>query len=65
MIMQITDLVHVVGAKPVNNLGIVVGFDNDGDPEIEWIIHPNYAKEQNKTFEYIELLTIINDPYEV
>ena len=57
--MNLGDLVHLV-AGTEGNLGIVVGFDEEQDPEIEWIFHAHRNLSGVNTCEYTEDLIIIS-----
>lgn len=58
--MKIADLVHHIGWEP-ENLGIVIGFDEEGDPQVKWIVPCN----GEITYEYLESLIIIEDKNEI
>ena len=62
--MKLADLVHKTTwkSRPAN-LGIVVGFDEECDPEIEWIIP--YIENCETTYEYREELIVIEDKNEI
>jgi hypothetical protein len=58
--MKIGDLVHHTCALLKDNLGLIVGFDSDNDPIIEWIIFPGGVKnERLRTAEYIEDILLV------
>ena len=57
--MSLGDLVHLVGSTKKENLGIVVGFDQEGDPIVEWIFPAHYWTNETGP-EYGEDLIIIS-----
>lgn len=60
--MKIGDLVGLTHKGL--NMGLVVGFDLEDDPIVEWIIYPeNWASPTScstTTYEYRESLTILS-----
>ena len=58
--MNLGDLVHLPeGAK--GNLGIVIGFDKDQDPLVDWIVQANYWLVGNQaSYEYAEDLIVVS-----
>jgi hypothetical protein len=57
--MNLGDLVHHPEGTE-GNLGIVIGFDEEQDPEIEWIFHAHRNLLGVNTCEYTEDLIIIS-----
>jgi hypothetical protein len=58
--MNLGDLVHLPeGAE--GNLGIVIGFDKDQDPLVDWILQANHWLIGNQaSYEYAEDLIIVS-----
>lgn len=58
--MNLGDLVHLPeGTK--GNLGIVIGFDKDQDPLVDWIFQANHWLVGNQaSYEYAEDLIIVS-----
>lgn len=58
--MNLGDLVHLPeGAE--GNLGIVIGFDKDQDPLVDWIVQANYWLVGNQaSYEYAEDLIVVS-----
>ena len=58
--MNLGDLVHLLeGAE--GNLGIVVGFDKDQDPLVEWIFQAHHwLVGYQASYEYTEDLIIVS-----
>lgn len=57
--MNLGDLVHLPEAGK-GNLGIVVDFDHEGDPYVEWIISAHYWTDADGP-EYMEDLIIVSE----
>lgn len=56
--MNLGDLVHLPEAMS-GNLGIVIGFDHEGDPIVDWIFQAHYWTSETGP-EYGEDLIIIS-----
>jgi len=57
--MNLGDLVHLPEGVE-GNLGIIVGFDKEQDPKVEWIFHADGQLVDGDTYEYAEDLIIIS-----
>ena len=58
--MNLGDLVHLPEGVE-GNLGIVVGFDKEQDPKVEWIFHADgQLVVYQDTYEYAEDLIIVS-----
>ena len=58
--MNLGDLVHHPEGTE-GNLGIVIGFDKDQDPLVDWIVQANYWLVGNQaSYEYAEDLIIVS-----